>query len=133
VRVHPKHRTFCQFLSRKLAQCFQHREPRAPRDIFPLHQTLVEQQAQAVQNINTAKISGDGLGRFSREPADEDAQLVEQLLLWHPEQLVTPVDRFAQRLLSRRHIARSGTQDGQPLRQTLQQFGRGQHSCAGSR
>jgi hypothetical protein len=64
------------------------------------YEALVEQGLECRQ-VGVA----DVLGRFEREAADEDGEAVEQLPLHLVEQIVTPVDRRAERLLALLHAS----------------------------
>jgi hypothetical protein len=69
-------------------------------------------------------VTGSGtnsLNCLQRTAAHEDGEPPEEPLLLLAEQLIAPLDRVAQRLLSRRQIARASGQHLQPLRKAFEQ------------
>ena len=97
-------------------------EPRligAIRVLHPAHEAVIEQRIQAVKD-RCAHVAYR-FGCLDRPASRKDGHLIEQRPLVRAEQIVTPSDRVAQRLLPRWRVARSAGQQRQWLLQTGQQ------------
>ena len=92
-----------QPLQPELAHRLQHPEARLALDALLLaQQALVDQRGNAVEDIERPLRVDDRLGRLQRAAAGEDGQAAEEDLLLRGEQVVTPGDGVAHRLLPRR-------------------------------
>ena len=98
----------CEFFARVFANRFQHREPRFAvglRDL--LDQAFIHHRSHAVEQIQVEvgfRVA-DGFDTFEGASAGEDGEAPEEFLLGGAEQIVTPVDRGAQSLLTLRKVA----------------------------
>jgi len=102
---------FGQPLERVLADRPEHGEAGlAVGRILLTQQALVHERGESIHDpakIEPERFSGDGFGSLERAAADERAEPRQQPLLSLVEQAVGPVDRTAQRALSRREIGRA--------------------------
>ena len=114
----------------ELTHGLQHREARLPvHCLHPLQEALVDQGGDSVEGIDaklTARV-GDRLRRLEGASADEDGQAPKEPLLRRGEQIVTPGDGVAHRLLAGRKISPAAGQNDQAALQTRQQRGRRKH------
>src|SRR5215210_4279812 len=108
--------TLFQPFERILADRLEHAEPRLAVGVFASsNQALGGERFQAIQNVDaeTARIT-DGLGGPHRPPAHEDREATEQAAFALVQEVVTPGDGVAERLLAGRQVARATCQQRQP-------------------
>ena len=93
-------------------------------------QRLVDQRGQQVQRLRTGPPVDreDSLDVVDREPAGEDAQAAQEPLLRRRQQVVAPVDGRPQRLLPGQCGAASSRQEGEPVRQPIEDLLDGEHA-----
>ncbi len=108
-------------LVRELADRLQHPEAA----VCEPDEALLDQRLQRVQ-VGAA----DGLGRFQGAAAGKDREAGEEPPLLLGEEVVAPGDRRPQGLLARFGIA-AALEQIEPLRETLQDLGRGEQSRPG--
>ena len=118
---------------RKLPDGLEHAVARLLAALIDAHQALVDQRAEAVEDVQLSGRVHHGVRRLEGPAADEDAEASKERLLPGREQVVAPGDRVAQRPLSRRRIARPARQQGQPLLQPGRQLLCGEQLDARSR
>ena len=81
------------------------------------HQRLVHERRQQIQDVYSlhASVCADRLGGLQGPPSGKHRQPPEQLPLCLREQVITPVDRCAQRLLAREHDPASSGEEAEPI------------------
>ena len=107
LRVPPPHGVFLAGLGEALERVLAHRleqhEPADARDgADGAHEVALDERLQDVDGSGTVELFGraDAQRRFQREAAGEHRQAPEQDALGGGEQLVAPVERGAQRLVT---------------------------------
>ena len=91
-------------------------------------EAVVHERGDAVQDVDAQVLAGvaDGLRRLERAPSGEDRQAAKELLLGRGQQVVAPLDRLAQRLLTFRQVACATSQQLERPFDAGQQFARRQ-------
>ena len=112
LRVQPCRREFSDRLEHQQA---------GVRAAHPPNQTLVDERAQPVEDVDLVQALDPARHVFhGLEPcAGEHREELEQTLLARIEHLVAPVDRVPQRLLPDGCVARSTSQQLQPIPESL--------------
>ena len=89
-----------QTLERVLANGLEHPQARlVPRCMLGREQVVAEQRLDPLQDVEVGPL-GDALGGGEREPADEDGEAHEELLLLRLQEVVAPLDCPAERPLA---------------------------------
>src|SRR5712692_10352409 len=85
----------------------------APLLLGLLEQVLVDQRSHSIQHLSglITERGGDGLSCLKCAATHENGEPPEETLLPGAQQIITPRDRIAQRLLAQREIARAPRQD----------------------
>src|SRR5690606_22119337 len=100
----------------------------AARGLLLLHQRLVYQRSQRVEEVRRKAFAADGLDGFQRTAAAKNRQTGEEALFTLVQQIGAPFDRVAQRALAGWSVACAGREGverrviahaGQPLQQGL--------------
>src|SRR6266516_1901114 len=107
-----------------LTDGLQHVETWLPCFLFPLHkQAVIDQRGDYIQNGSDilARCCAYRLGRFERTASHKNTQGAEEALLLSREQVVTPGDSGAQRVLVDRRISSAAGEHLEALRETCQQ------------
>ena len=93
------------------------------------HQRLIDQRRQHVEDVELVKalITSDRNCPLKREAADEDPQPPEEHALALVEQVVTPVNERAQRLLARQHVAPAAGEHAKTLVEPVAQLFDAEH------
>src|SRR4051812_17716366 len=111
-----------QPLERVFADGFQHDKTRFRIDSFnPLNQVLVHERRETLEEID-AKITpgiANRLRRLQRSAASEKGETAKQGLLRLREQLVTPINGVAKRLLPFRKVQSTPGEQSQTALQSL--------------
>src|SRR5206468_9709123 len=114
---------FGQPLGGELPDRVEHPEPRLTVDLLDPDQALVGEGHEAVEDLDAVELAGrpaDRLRAVDLAPADEHAQPGEQPALAGGQEVVTPGDRAAERLLSLGEIARASRQDAELVLQSFE-------------
>src|SRR6266566_8965791 len=101
-----------------LADRLEHQQPWfLPLLLGLLHQVFVDERGDPVQHVchSIADSTGYRSYRLQGTPTDEDREAPEEPLLLRTQQIITPLNRIAQRLLPRWHILCSARQHLHPV------------------
>ena len=99
-------------------------------DLGATQETLLNQRRQSLKGIDSQlSRAADRLDRVQRPSAGEDGEPAQQPLLRRLQQLVAPVDRAAQRLLTGGQIPRTAAQEREPASEPSQDRLRTEDAC----
>ena len=124
--------SFQELLQRVLADCLKALKVRLACRLLDEHQRLVGQAGEQLQNIVRGDVTtcADGFGGVQRTPACEDRHAAKQRTFRLAQQVVTPVDEGAQRLLPRQSRPAAAGQQVEAVVQAGSDLFRGQHPDA---
>ena len=122
-------------VGRELPDRLQHRHARlATRRVDQADEALLDEPGEAVEDVHVDVVDRPETGDHGLDRADlrlrEHGQQLEQALLARAQELVAPVHRRPQRLLSLRKVARPAAQEPQPVPQAVPQHLRREESQA---
>ncbi len=122
---------FDQLLACVLLGRLQEPVPRLVRSGVDLHQRFFDQRRQQIEHALFARdVRRDAFHPLQREAVGKDREPSEKAALLRRQQIVTPVDGRAHRLLARKRGAAAAAQDAKPFVQALGEIVDRQHPDA---